>query len=143
MCVGVWTDLPELNPLRAQHGCALVELGGRRGVLVVGGDSGGTRLKDVRFLGLEADKTEWVRVGELNTARWGRPSVGIIGGKITGRGTTYSLKTIRVGVKKKHLLLFNFVRIFFPIVSWNSDNFWDKNLVIVSEDKQATCYLQR
>ena len=37
---GVWVDLPELNPLRAQHGCALVELNGRQGVLVVGGDSG-------------------------------------------------------------------------------------------------------
>ena len=40
LCLGVWVDLPELNPLRAQHGCALVELNGRQGVLVVGGDSG-------------------------------------------------------------------------------------------------------
>ncbi len=45
-----WTDLPELTPLRAQHGCGLVELGGRRGVIVVGGDSGGTRLSDVRYV---------------------------------------------------------------------------------------------
>jgi len=45
-----WTDLPELTPLRAQHGCGLVELGGRRGIIVVGGDSGGTRLSDVRYV---------------------------------------------------------------------------------------------
>ena len=44
-----WSDLPELTPLRAQHGCGLVELGGRKGVIVVGGDSGGTRLSDVRL----------------------------------------------------------------------------------------------
>ena len=48
MFLGIWTDLPKLNPLRAQHGCALVELKGQQGVLVVGGDSGGTRLNDVR-----------------------------------------------------------------------------------------------
>ena len=48
MFPGIWTDLPKLNPLRAQHGCALVELKGQQGVLVVGGDSGGTRLNDVR-----------------------------------------------------------------------------------------------
>ncbi len=46
--LGIWTDLPKLNPLRAQHGCALVELKGQQGVMVVGGDSGGTRLNDVR-----------------------------------------------------------------------------------------------
>ena len=48
LCSGLWTDLPKLNPLRAQHGCALVELNGEKGVVVVGGDSGGTRLSDVR-----------------------------------------------------------------------------------------------
>lgn len=46
---GIWTELPALNPLRAQHGCALVELNGEKGVLVAGGDSGGTRLNDVRY----------------------------------------------------------------------------------------------
>ena len=46
---GVWTELPSLNPLRAQHGCGLVEVEGRQGVLVVGGDSGGKRLSDVRY----------------------------------------------------------------------------------------------
>ena len=35
--------------MRAQHGCALVELRGESGMMVVGGDSGGTRLNDVRF----------------------------------------------------------------------------------------------
>ena len=40
---GIWKPLPELNPVRAQHGCALVELHGEMGVMVVGGDSGGTR----------------------------------------------------------------------------------------------------
>ena len=35
--------------VRAQHGCALVELRGESGMMVVGGDSGGTRLNDVRF----------------------------------------------------------------------------------------------
>ena len=35
--------------VRAQHGCALVELRGESGMLVVGGDSGGTRLNDVRL----------------------------------------------------------------------------------------------
>jgi hypothetical protein len=42
---GLWHPLPELSPVRAQHGCALVTLHGEEGVLVVGGDSGGTRLK--------------------------------------------------------------------------------------------------
>ena len=45
---GRWHPLPELNPVRAQHGCALVTYRGEEGVIVVGGDSGGTRLKDVR-----------------------------------------------------------------------------------------------
>ena len=52
LATGKWTRLADLQPVRAQHGCALVTLGGRRGVVVVGGDSGGTRLSDVRFLAL-------------------------------------------------------------------------------------------
>ncbi len=82
VATGQWASLPEMNPVRAQHGCALVTLGGREGVLVVGGDSGGTRLKDVRFLPLE-DPVEWQRVPDLNTARWGRPAVGVVDGRIT------------------------------------------------------------
>ena len=73
--------------MRAQHGCALVEHGGRRGVVVVGGDSGGTRLSDVRFLALDSerpDNEQWLKIADLNTARWGRPSVGVVGGRITG-----------------------------------------------------------
>ena len=41
--LGEWSQLPSLNPLRAQHGCALVEYRGQKGVLIAGGDSGGTR----------------------------------------------------------------------------------------------------
>ena len=48
LATGTWTRLADLQPVRAQHGCALVELGGRSGIIVVGGDSGGTRLNDVR-----------------------------------------------------------------------------------------------
>jgi hypothetical protein len=55
-------------------------------MLVVGGDSGGTRLNDVRFLALDRPGAEWEKVADLKTARWGRPSVGTIGGKITGAG---------------------------------------------------------
>ena len=40
----------DADQVRAQHGCALVELMGESGMLVVGGDSGGTRLNDVRFV---------------------------------------------------------------------------------------------
>ncbi|XP_040567145.2 LOW QUALITY PROTEIN: uncharacterized protein [Lepeophtheirus salmonis] len=76
-----WTALPELNPVRAQHGCALVDLHGEQGVIIVGGDSGGTRLGDVRFLSLKT--SVWSKVAELNTARWGRPGVGVVGGRIT------------------------------------------------------------
>ncbi len=79
---GRWHSLPELNPIRAQHGCALVTVGGEEGVVVVGGDSGGTRLKDVRFLPLR-DPREWRRMPDLNTARWGRPAVGAVGGRVT------------------------------------------------------------
>ncbi|TRY67807.1 hypothetical protein TCAL_02278 [Tigriopus californicus] len=79
---GAWTPLPQLNPIRAQHGCALVNFDGKEGVIVVGGDSGGTRLKDVRFLPLE-NPNEWKKLEDLNTARWGRPAVGVIGGRIT------------------------------------------------------------
>lgn len=88
-----WTDLPSLNPLRAQHGCALVELEGRRGVLVAGGDSGGTRLNDVRFLALDPAAT-WTRLADLNTARWGRPSIGVIGGRITVVGGWDGVKAL-------------------------------------------------
>merc|ERR1712001_444998 len=80
---GRWSDLPPLKPVRAQHGCALVELMGESGMLVVGGDSGGTRLNDVRFLALDRPGAQWEKVADLKTARWGRPSVGTIGGKIT------------------------------------------------------------
>jgi len=66
---------------------------GRKGVLVVGGDSGGKRLNDVRFLGL-GSTAEWVKISDLNTARWGRPSVGIIGGKITVVGGWDGLKAL-------------------------------------------------
>lgn len=78
-----WVSLPELNPVRAQHGCALVDLYGEQGVIVVGGDSGGTRLKDVRFLPIKPTHTEWKKVADMLTARWGRPGVGIVGGRIT------------------------------------------------------------
>ena len=80
---GKWWRLPELNPVRAQHGCAIVDLDGEQGVLVVGGDSGGTRLKDVRFLSLERPESGWRKVADLNTARWGRPGVAMVGGRIT------------------------------------------------------------
>jgi len=80
---GQWSDLPPLKPVRAQHGCALVELRGESGMMVVGGDSGGTRLNDVRFLALDRPGAQWEKVADLKTARWGRPSVGTIGGKIT------------------------------------------------------------
>jgi len=80
---GKWWPLPELNPVRAQHGCAIVDLDGEQGVLVVGGDSGGTRLKDVRFLPIEDPASGWRKVADLNTARWGRPGVAMVGGRIT------------------------------------------------------------
>ena len=80
---GKWWPLPELNPVRAQHGCAMVDLNGEPGVLVVGGDSGGTRLKDVRFLPIDRPEVGWQKVADLNTARWGRPGVAMVGGRIT------------------------------------------------------------
>ena len=51
-----------------------------------GRDSGGTRLSDVRFLPLSAGRQaqKWTKIADLNIARWGRPSVGTIGGRITG-----------------------------------------------------------
>ena len=73
--------------VRAQHGCAWVEFQGRSGMMVVGGDSGGTRLNDVRFLAMDRPGGDWRKVADLKTARWGRPSVGTIGGKITGIAT--------------------------------------------------------
>jgi len=92
---GVWTNLPDLQPVRAQHGCAFVELMGKKGVIVVGGDSGGTRLNDVRFLSLEGSApSDWTKIADLNTARWGRPSVGTIGGKITVIGGWDGVKAL-------------------------------------------------
>ena len=82
VATGQWHNLPELNPVRSQHGCALVKFHGEEGVIVVGGDSGGTRLKDVRFLSFD-NPTDWKKLPDLNTARWGRPAVGVIGGRIT------------------------------------------------------------
>ena len=46
------------------------------------------RLNDVRFLGLGLG-SDWIKIADLKTARWGRPSVGIIGGKITGKKNAY------------------------------------------------------
>lgn len=92
---GVWTNLPDLQPVRAQHGCAFVELMGKKGVIIVGGDSGGTRLNDVRFLSLDqSNPTDWTKIADLNTARWGRPSVGLIGGKITVIGGWDGVKAL-------------------------------------------------
>ena len=88
LATGKWTRLADLQPVRAQHGCALVTLGGRRGVVVVGGDSGGTRLSDVRFLALDSSRPRqesWRKISDLNVARWGRPSVGVVGGRVTGQ----------------------------------------------------------
>jgi len=53
---------------------------------------GGTRLNDVRFLPLQGGK--WRRFADLNVARWGRPSVGIIGGKITVIGGWDGVKAL-------------------------------------------------
>jgi len=92
---GVWTNLPDLQPVRAQHGCAFVELMGKKGVIVVGGDSGGTRLNDVRFLPLDDPiPNDWTKIADLNIARWGRPSVGTIGGKITVIGGWDGVKAL-------------------------------------------------
>ena len=91
-------SISDFNPdgVEPQHGCALVTFEGREGVMVVGGDSGGTRLKDVRFLPIERP-SEWERVAALNTARWGRPAVGVVGGRITvaaGWDGTRDLSTV-------------------------------------------------
>ena len=86
LATGLWTPLPELSPVRAQHGCALVEYYGEQGIMVVGGDSGGTRLRDVRFLPLDGPSQEWRKVKDLKTARWGRPGVAIVGGRINVAG---------------------------------------------------------
>ena len=96
LITGKWRRLADLQPVRAQHGCALVEHGGRRGVVVVGGDSGGTRLSDVRFLALDSERPEneqWLKIADLNTARWGRPSVGVVGGRMTGDTDTIKSKS--------------------------------------------------
>ncbi len=96
LVTGKWRRLADLQPVRAQHGCALVEHGGRRGVVVVGGDSGGTRLSDVRFLALDSERPEneqWLKIADLNTARWGRPSVGVVGGRMTGDTDTIKSKS--------------------------------------------------
>ena len=56
-------------------------------MVVVGGDSGGTRLSDVRFLALDSSRPRqesWRKISDLNVARWGRPSVGVVGGRVTG-----------------------------------------------------------
>lgn len=97
LATGKWTRLADLQPVRAQHGCALVTLGGRRGVVVVGGDSGGTRLSDVRFLALDSSRPRqesWRKISDLNVARWGRPSVGVVGGRVTVIGGWDGQKTL-------------------------------------------------
>ena len=107
LATGRWQRLADLQPVRAQHGCAAVELGGRRGVIVVGGDSGGTRLSDVRFLALDSaapHKEEWLKIADLNIARWGRPSVGIIGGRVTGNTRHHSSDQLLISVSFQSLV---------------------------------------
>ena len=96
LSTGRWTRLADLQPVRAQHGCALVTLRGQRGVMVVGGDSGGTRLSDVRFLPLDVPPRVqvWTKIADLNIARWGRPSVGLIGGRVTVIGGWDGVQTL-------------------------------------------------
>ena len=75
---------------------ALVTLRGEKGVMVVGGDSGGTRLSDVRFLPLDVPRRlqAWEKIADLKIARWGRPSVGLIGGRVTVIGGWDGVKTL-------------------------------------------------
>jgi len=86
--------LAELSPVRAQHGCALVEFHGEPGIMLVGGDSGGTRLRDVRFLPLNGPSQEWQKVADLKTARWGRPGVAMVGGRIAVAGGWNGVKDL-------------------------------------------------
>ena len=64
--------------------------------MVVGGDSGGTRLSDVRFLPLDVSRRlqVWTKIADLNIARWGRPSVGLIGGRVTVIGGWDGVQTL-------------------------------------------------
>jgi len=39
-------------------------------------------------------KEEWLKIADLNIARWGRPSVGIIGGRVTVIGGWDGQKTL-------------------------------------------------
>ena len=55
----------------------MVNLNGEPGVIVVVGDSGGIRPKDMRLAGKR------LLTSIVNTARWGRPGVAMVGGRIT------------------------------------------------------------
>ena len=63
----------------------MVNLNGEPGVIVVVGDSGGIRLKDVSFLPIDRPEVGWQKIAYLNTAWWcwGCPGVAMVGERIT------------------------------------------------------------
>eukprot|EP00096_Caligus_rogercresseyi_P006745 TRINITY_DN2353_c0_g1_i1.p1 TRINITY_DN2353_c0_g1~~TRINITY_DN2353_c0_g1_i1.p1 ORF type:complete len:788 (-),score=160.43 TRINITY_DN2353_c0_g1_i1:106-2409(-) len=74
-----WSSLPSLTRAKVEHGCAVVTIGGTRGVLVVGGATGNDV---VEFLDWE-EQTEWKLLGKLNRGRGMMPGVGFVGGTLT------------------------------------------------------------
>jgi len=74
--------LPMMNFARKQHGCAKIFINGQDTMIVAGGSNQHDNpVPEVEFLGLRRI-TNWKIFGNLNTPRFGFPSVGKVSGKL-------------------------------------------------------------
>jgi hypothetical protein len=74
--------LPMMNFARKQHGCAKIFFNGQDTMIVAGGSNQhDSPVPEVEFLGLRRI-TNWKIFGNLNTPRFGFPSIGKISGQI-------------------------------------------------------------
>jgi len=77
---GYWDRLPDI-PYggRYQHACTFFSQGERRGLLISGGSSG-TQIQ-ASTLFFDINKGQWLKLGDMNTRRWG-PQMVNLGGRI-------------------------------------------------------------
>jgi len=98
---GTWYQGPRLNTRRRNHGCTLVDVGGRKGIITAGGyNSRDSYLKSVEFLDLgtslrniDFNQLQWRNLPEMTEARANKPVlvnaknyVHVLGGGVGGAG---------------------------------------------------------
>ncbi len=75
--------LTDSFPLEVEHGCAVVTIGGSRGVLVVGGATGDDMAEFLDWDTRADSAAGWRTLGRLNRGRGMMPGVGFVGGRLS------------------------------------------------------------